>query len=191
MAKEDRRIQKTKAAIAAALMSLLEEKDFSHISINDIAERANVNRGTIYFHYEDKYDLLNKLMDKKLKELKETCQSIDLNFSPQKLEVDFCTVYRFFDENYRFFKLMLDSGAPARFQEKFKALLLNEMQRNDGFHSKDIDKEFLLQFKASALSGVIEWWICENHNPTIEEMSHNTVQLFLKKADSPKTRMTL
>lgn len=181
MVKEDRRIQKTKAAISAALMSLLEEKDFSHISINDIAETANVNRGTIYFHYEDKYDLLNKLMDKKLEELKETCQSIDLNSPPQELKENFCAVYRFFDDNYRFFKLMLDNGTPARFQEKFKALLLNEMKRNDNFHSKDVDKEFLLQFKASALSGIIEWWICENHNPTIEEMSQNTVQLFFKK----------
>lgn len=181
MAKEDRRIQKTEAAITAAFMALLEEKDFSHISINDIAEKANVNRGTIYFHYEDKYDLLNKLMDKKLAELKETCRAIDLNSSPQKLEKDFCTVYRFFDDNYRFFNLMLDGGTPARFQEKFKALLLTEMQRNDGFCSQDIDKEFLLQFKVSALSGVIEWWICENHRPTVEEMSQNTVQLFLKK----------
>lgn len=66
---EDRRIRKTKAAIEKALLDLLEKKDFSHITINDIANEANVNRGTIYFHYEDKYDLLNGIMVEKLAEL--------------------------------------------------------------------------------------------------------------------------
>ena len=70
MKKEDRRIQKTKAAISAALFDLLEEKDFDQISINDIADRANVNRGTIYFHYADKFDLLDKIIEDRLEDLR-------------------------------------------------------------------------------------------------------------------------
>lgn len=61
--KEDRRIQKTKKAITEALFTLLEKKDFNQLTINEIAEEANVNRGTVYFHYEDKYDLLNQCME--------------------------------------------------------------------------------------------------------------------------------
>ena len=76
MKKEDRRIQKTKAAISAALFDLLEEKDFDQISINDIADRANVNRGTIYFHYADKFDLLDKIIEDRLEDLRAVCSPI-------------------------------------------------------------------------------------------------------------------
>jgi AcrR family transcriptional regulator len=61
--KIDRRILKTKEAINKAFLELFSDKEFEQITINDIADRANVNRGTIYLHYTDKYDLLNKCID--------------------------------------------------------------------------------------------------------------------------------
>lgn len=85
MKKEDRRIQKTKAAISAALFDLLEEKDFDQISINDIADRANVNRGTIYFHYADKFDLLDKIIEDRLEDLRAVCSPIHWDSTEKEL----------------------------------------------------------------------------------------------------------
>lgn len=56
----DRRIQKTQDAIFEAFVGLMAEKNFEQITINGIVDRANVNRGTIYLHYQDKYDLLDQ-----------------------------------------------------------------------------------------------------------------------------------
>ena len=50
---------KTKAAITELL---LENNDFSSITIRQITEKANINRSTFYLHYQDKYDLIDKLM---------------------------------------------------------------------------------------------------------------------------------
>ena len=55
----DRRQQKTRAAILQACIDLLKEKDFRHITVGDIARRANINRGTFYLHFTDKYDMLD------------------------------------------------------------------------------------------------------------------------------------
>jgi AcrR family transcriptional regulator len=41
----------------------LGERDFEQITINDIADRANVNRGTIYLHDTDKFDLLDQCIE--------------------------------------------------------------------------------------------------------------------------------
>ena len=38
----------------------MEEKDFEIITVLDITKRANINRGTFYLHYVDKYDMLEK-----------------------------------------------------------------------------------------------------------------------------------
>lgn len=49
----------TKKAIACALKELLTEKSFDKITINDITARCGLNRQTFYYHFEDRYDLMN------------------------------------------------------------------------------------------------------------------------------------
>lgn len=61
--KEDRRIRKTRNILKSSLAELMKEKDFKDITVKDIAERADINRGTFYLHYKDTYDLLEKVED--------------------------------------------------------------------------------------------------------------------------------
>ncbi len=52
-------VMNTKRIIARSLKELSEEKPFDKISVGEIAARSNVNRQTFYYHFQDKYDLLN------------------------------------------------------------------------------------------------------------------------------------
>jgi len=178
--KEDRRVQKTKKVIMDALLELLEKNDFNQLTINDIAEKANVNRGTIYFHYEDKYDLLNKCLEEKLSLLEEVCSPINMMASEAELKKYFTSVYQFFDDNYRFFSVMLNNGGTSQFHEKFKFLILKEMRRLPASKIGSNNQEFFTQFRVNALVGVVEWWIKENHPLTVDEMADNTVVIFMK-----------
>ena len=69
----DRRIQKTRNAIIEAFVGLMAEKNFEQLTINEIADRANVNRGTVYLHYVDKYDLLDQCIEIHLNQLFQNC----------------------------------------------------------------------------------------------------------------------
>ena len=66
---EDRRVRKTKKQLRMALMTLLLKKDLDAITVRDVAELADVNRGTFYAHYKDVEELLHQLEDDLLKEL--------------------------------------------------------------------------------------------------------------------------
>jgi len=67
--REDRRIQRTRQVLQQAFMDVMREKGeattsfreiekrFTATSIQEITERANVNRGTFYLHFTDKYML--------------------------------------------------------------------------------------------------------------------------------------
>ena len=66
---EDRRVRKTKKQLRGALTSLLLEKDISRVTVRDVADLADVNRGTFYAHYSDVYDLLHQLEDDLLRRL--------------------------------------------------------------------------------------------------------------------------
>lgn len=49
----------TKRALAQALKGLMEKKPFSRISVGDICEACGMNRKSFYYHFKDKYDLVN------------------------------------------------------------------------------------------------------------------------------------
>ncbi len=57
--KLDPRVKRTRRLLEAALESLIGEKGFHAITVQDIAGRAGVNRATFYAHFDDKYDLLD------------------------------------------------------------------------------------------------------------------------------------
>ncbi|OXL84331.1 hypothetical protein BCV73_15385 [Paenibacillus sp. SSG-1] len=58
----DRRINRTRQLLREGFVEMIREKGFSAMSVQDIAERANVSRGTFYIHYTDKYMLLEQVI---------------------------------------------------------------------------------------------------------------------------------
>lgn len=57
--KLDPRVQRTHQLLQKALIELLKEKEFHKITVQDITQRAGVNRATFYDRFEDKFALLN------------------------------------------------------------------------------------------------------------------------------------
>lgn len=61
MKKVDPRIQRTRQNIMDSFLELVRKRDFNDISIADIAEAAQINRSTFYYHFMDKYDLIDAI----------------------------------------------------------------------------------------------------------------------------------
>ena len=49
----------TKSALADAMKKLMVCKSFAKISISDLCEECGLNRKSFYYHFKDKYDLVN------------------------------------------------------------------------------------------------------------------------------------
>lgn len=156
----DRRIQKTQDAIIEAFVGLMAEKNFEEITINEIADRANVNRGTIYLHYVDKYDLLNKCIETHINQLFENCSSggVITDFSSKASVLRTC---EYLEQNAFFFSTMLQSNGIPAFRNRLLTVALdslNEQIDMSGINS-GMNKDMLVQFLASAAVGVLEWWV--------------------------------
>jgi AcrR family transcriptional regulator len=163
LAKVDRRILKTQEALKKAVIELMSEKNFDDITIQDLSDRANVSRGTIYLHYMDKYDLLDKLIETHINELRELCEAAaDMDFISGSL---IWTEY--LDNNYSFFSMMLASKGAPFFRSRFLDFLIEEFKvevdvvkgKNQG-----LNEELMVRFVASAYVGVVEWWF-SNEKP--------------------------
>lgn len=160
MSKVDRRIAKSQIAIKNAVTELMSEKSFDDITIQDIADRADVNRGTIYLHYTNKYDLLDKMIEEHIENLRGLCQSA----SEMTFQEGNYVWYEYFERNYLFFSTMLASKGAPYFRSRFLDLVIEEFKTEmDIAAGKNygLNVDVILQFFGSAVVGAVEWWFKE------------------------------
>ncbi len=74
--KVDRRILRTKTAIRTAYLQLFSEKESAKITVTEIAERANVDRKTVYNYYASVSDILNELNNEMLTEFEREAEHL-------------------------------------------------------------------------------------------------------------------
>ncbi len=65
---EDPRVVRTRGLIVSAFMELMQSQPFREITIQEIADRATVNRVTFYAHFADKYDLIDQILHDEFRE---------------------------------------------------------------------------------------------------------------------------
>ncbi len=155
----DRRIHKTREAIIEAFVGLMAEKNFEQITINEIAERADVNRGTVYLHYTDKFDLLDQCIETHLMQMFESCLGEETTHFPSKTSV--LHTFEYLGQHaFLYSTLLVNKGIPA-FRNRLMAMIQQRISEEFAIRGSngDMNKEMLVQFLASGIVGVVEWWI--------------------------------
>lgn len=176
----DRRIKKTREAINQAFLELMAERDFDKITINDISERANINRGTIYLHYTDKFDLLDKCVEEHLSNMVKFCALA----KPGSSDVFpfLLAMFQYFEEHALFYSSMLtNKGIPLPcFHDRLLLMIMQEMNErmNMGSRNREMNNEIVMQFMASAFVGVVEWWIKNKMPYTPHYMAQQVCTIF-------------
>lgn len=105
----------TKQALAAALKDLMEETPFEKINIGNICEKCGMNRKSFYYHFKDKYDLVNWIFDTDF-------IALTLNYSADRWEL-IEIVCRYFYENRNFYRRVLRVKGQNSFSEHFREFL--------------------------------------------------------------------
>jgi AcrR family transcriptional regulator len=93
--KVDPRIKRTRALLSQAFTEVLAEKGFQAISVQDITEKAGVNRTTFYLHFPDKYALLDYSIGQLFRQELEKRTLNLCHFSPENLRFLIITVAEF------------------------------------------------------------------------------------------------
>jgi AcrR family transcriptional regulator len=180
----DRRAARTRRALREALIALILEKGYDAITVQDITDRADLNRGTLYLHYRDKQDLLLSISADLFDELAAQLAPV----APEHLTVDvpernLILLYRHVAANADFYRVMLgDRGVPA-FIRRLRQLIAQwsmarlEALRALGLPLTALPSELTAHYISGALIGVIEWWLANDMPLTPEALARCTLQL--------------
>ena len=161
---KDRRVKKSKQAMQQSLLEWMEEKDFTSITVTNIVQRANVNRGTFYKHYDYKEQILEEITDEVTTELKEAFQepykSKALLELP-KLTVSSVKIFEHVLKHKRFYTLVIASNVLTGFQYKL-ASLLRDLMVEDLFQAAEddgIDRRLQAGYHSHPIFGMIVEWV--------------------------------
>ena len=171
---EDRRVRKTKKQLRGALTSLLLEKDISRVTVRDMADLADVNRGTFYAHYSDVYDLLHQLEDDLLRRLDDVGSRHNARQSDGKTFRYLTDLFTLASEYSDIFYTLYCRSGDSEFQDKiFNKLkyqyLYEFLSIFGGSESEKLD--YCASFIVAGMCTLAKVWIENGMRETPEEMA--------------------
>ena len=169
--KEDRRVRRTQKLLKESLVQLMSEKAFKDITIKDITERADLNRGTFYLHYSDTYDLLTAMENGVLEDFQEMITAYMPSRPGNGLMPVLLPIVHYIVENEQICKNLFENNVSNEFVTKFKELI----RKNGGALIERLypacqtaDSEYFFEFITYGLIGIIKKWL-DNGMPQTEE----------------------
>ncbi len=179
---KDHRVRVTQTLIRRAFTELLTQKPIQSISIKELCERAGINRGTFYAHYQDIYDLREKIED-------EMYRDIQRNLSPllgaeahaSQMEIT-AGIFQWMKENSDMCAVVLGEYGDKEFL--WKVLNLGQMVCKESylrlFEKTSPERiEWFYAYASSGCIGLLRKWLSENMETPAMEIAGMAEQLIV------------
>ncbi len=180
MNKAESKYFNTAARMNEALISLLQKKDFSYITIREICDAAGVNRSTFYLHYENLCDLLEEsvgyLHQRFLAYFNVESESFisRLAHCPQEelllISPKYLTPYLTFIRDHRaLYCAALDNPANFRAMESYQGLFVHVLNPIlSRFSVPETERPYIMAFYLQGISAIVAQWLREDCKADIQ-----------------------
>ncbi|MGE4485669.1 MAG: TetR/AcrR family transcriptional regulator [Oscillospiraceae bacterium] len=158
---EDRRIRRTKRLLKQGLAELLKVKEFKNISVRDITDHMDLNRGTFYLHYSDTYELLQKLETDALRDVQEMIDKYGEEDKTYTLQPIFEPILSYIVENRDICYSLFVNNASSNFIDEIQKLIYKNGSAMMHKRFSRVPEEklpYLFSFITYGLIGLIKQW---------------------------------
>lgn len=171
---EDRRIKRTKKAMTEALAKLLLEKPLNNISVREIAEIADINRGTFYLHYRDVYDMAEHLQNEIFEKFNEIVENHEPKNSSDYLFPLLAELFNLLSENAALARVLISKNGDAVFVDKLKQVIREKCFVNirEELNIKSDDEfDYFYNYIVSGCIGICSTWLNNGMKEEPKEMA--------------------
>ena len=177
---EDRRVRKSKRAIKQAFIQLLKENNLDRITIQQISDLADVNRGTFYLNYEDKYALLDEMENEQIEKIKGFVDIRKMDLSTKTSDrfiEDFANkviknVITHIEHNIEFYQVILNLERKSQIEEQLAEIVRSNIKHLIG--DKDdifgIPENYYLSYVVGSMMSMIKYWVSDENRVSVEEL---------------------
>lgn len=181
MSQESQRVLETKERIKDAFFDLYASKKIERISIKEITEKAQLNRGTFYVYYKDIYDLLEKTEDELIEELMEKIKGIVVKILRDEDITPFLPPFEFYQRYSKILRSLLGPNGDPHFVHKIKKIIkitLREIFKKEQIPQVE-NLEYVMEYISSAQIGVISFWLINDMALPVSELGDMIKQIML------------
>ncbi len=178
--KQDRRSQRTRQLVVAAMSELLRMKRYDAITVQDVLDQAGIGRSTFYAHYYDKEDVLAAVVERQMAMMRQHLAGGDAG----QHVLPSLELFRHIRENYQIFQPMVRGRAGEAMWDAGHAILcrnieqaLSDLVKETG--SQTIPLPVIAQYLAGAFWNLLKWWLEADMPYTPEQMDSIFQQLAL------------
>ncbi|MFZ5893324.1 MAG: TetR/AcrR family transcriptional regulator [Myxococcota bacterium] len=152
----DRRVQRTRKLLREALITLILERGWDRITVQDVCKHAGVGRSTFYVHFADQEDLLVG----SLNDLKRSLRAQASAVTPTRPLSFVSALLEHADGHRRLFRAIMGKRSGQAVQQGFRQMLFElvceDLSRNV---RPSATRDALLRYISGAVFELLFWWI--------------------------------
>lgn len=171
----NRSVRNTKKRLREGLLDLLREKPLNKITVRELADKVDINRGTFYFHYSDVYDMVREMEEQFAQDFHE---ALDV---PEQQASEFLPIcMRCIANHVDLCQLLLSENGDIAFLEKMKTLVNDKCARLWMAKTDNPDPNIMNIMNAFLIGGVVsalQAWLTSDEKLTPDELSDHLLQL--------------
>ena len=179
----DRRVRKTRRQLRECLITLLKEKKVQDITVRELTDMADLNRGTFYLHYKDVFDLLEKTEAELQEDFNQLVCKHDAVDLKQRPSVIFNEIYSLVYDNADLIEILLGENGDLNFVNRLKQLIREKCLKDwmEVFRSGNAAAfDAFFSFIVSGCIGLVQYWIQTGLKETPEQMAKLTEHIITK-----------
>ena len=160
----DRRVARTRGLLHQALLSLILEKGYEAISVEDVCERANVGRSTFYGHFTSKDDLKRSGLEHLRRELLDRHRSVSTSLPAGSRPLSFSLpIFEHARDHMHLYRALVGSKGGAIALDTVRQILCDFIRRElaviGGKDETGVPRELIVRHIVGAYESVLTWWL--------------------------------
>ena len=172
--KEDRRVRRTKKLLTQALTQLLQEKQINEITVKELTDLADMNRGTFYLYYKDMFDMLEKIEDGMFEALDAIVSLHEHDDVSQQTKPILLDLFRFIEDNQEMCRVLLSPHGDMNFLHRLNEVVREKCLKawpNIRKEKGEADFDYHYSFVVFGCAGIIRAWVNRNCPESAEKMA--------------------
>ena len=163
--KIDSRIRRTKKLLREGITQLMKTKSVNKISVRELTDLVEINRGTFYLHYKDIFDLLEQIEAELCEEFEEMLNQTTIKSLGDSMYV-FLSICLFLEKNKALCNQLLSENGDISFLAKIKKIISDKCFHDfpEKFMESIVTKAdilYIVSYFESGTVGILKYWLAD------------------------------